>query len=54
MRFWLLVLIAMIAALGVGISGAPGRAAAAVTAWLDSTGKVELQGPVGEAVKRAL
>jgi hypothetical protein len=54
MRFWALALIGVLGAVGVGATGVPGKALAAVTMWLDTEGHVELRGPVGDAVKHAL
>jgi hypothetical protein len=54
MRFWALAIIGTLLAVGVGATGVPGKAFAAVTTWLDTEGHVELTGPVGDAVKHAL
>jgi hypothetical protein len=42
------------AAFGVGVSGAPGVAFGAAADWLTTSGNVQLEGPVGEAVRDAL
>jgi hypothetical protein len=46
--------IVIAAAFAVGSSGWPGRAAAAIGAWLADDDRVELSGPVGDAVREAL
>ena len=38
----------------VGITDAPGQALAAAAGWLEDTDRIELVGPVGDAVKEAL
>lgn len=40
-------------AFAVGVSGAPGLAVSAATGWLADTGRVDLDSPVGEAVRVA-
>jgi len=40
-------------AFGLGVSGAPGPALAAAADWLTTTQNVELEGPVGDAVREA-
>ena len=37
----------------VGTTGAPGLAIAAATGWLENHDRIELVGPVGEAVREA-
>lgn len=37
----------------VGMTGVPGRAVAAAAGWLESNDKIELAGPVGDAVREA-
>ncbi len=49
---WVAVLVAL--AFGLGASGLPGDAMAAAADWLVDSGRVELQGPIGEAVRQAM
>ena len=44
----------VMAAFGVGVSGAPGVAFGAAADWLTTSGNVHLEGPVGEAVRDAI
>ena len=48
----LAVLVAL--AFGLGATGVPGDAVAVAADWLVESGRVELQGPVGEAVRQAI
>jgi hypothetical protein len=41
-------------AFALGVSGAPGPAFGAAAGWLTDHGGMELEGPVGEAVREAL
>ncbi|MCB9688686.1 MAG: hypothetical protein H6738_21250 [Alphaproteobacteria bacterium] len=38
----------------IGFSGLPGTVVSVGAAWLQDNGTIELQGPVGDAVKQAL
>jgi hypothetical protein len=38
----------------IGVTGAPGLALAAAAGWLEDTDRIELHGPVGDAVRQAL
>lgn len=44
----------MAVAFALGVSGAPGPAFGAAADWLTTSGNVELEGPVGDAVREAL
>jgi hypothetical protein len=37
----------------VGVTGAPGQALAAAAGWLEDHDRIELRGPVGDAVREA-
>ncbi len=54
MRGWLLGLGIALAGFALGSSGAPGLLVSSAAAWLESSGRVELGGPTGEAVRQAL
>lgn len=45
--------IAAAVAFGIGMSGVPGHLVSGVTAWLADTDRIELEGPVGDAVRAA-
>ena len=47
-------IVAVALAFGIGATGAPGQAAAAVATWLMAHGHVTLAGPVGDAVREGL
>lgn len=54
MRFGYVALVAVFVALGIGATGLPGDALAAVVRWLSDGGHIELEGPVGEGISRVI
>ena len=54
MRALLVGLGIVVGAFAVGVSGLPGFAMSTAATWLQDNGRLELHGPVGDAVKQAL